>query len=76
MLSKLIYLSPLTAHFTKTQIFSTNTFIIFPHRENSIECVLFDKCAADTAAAYQEATDTIIVAVLNLCRVCRNLKGN
>ena len=37
--------------------------------------MLFDKCAADTAAAYQEASDTIIVVVLNLCRVSRNQKG-
>lgn len=38
-------------------------------RDNSIEVVLFDKCASEAAAAYQGIQDTIIVAVLNLCRV-------
>lgn len=38
-------------------------------RNNIIECVLFDKCASDASAAYQQIQDTCIVAVLNLCRV-------
>ena len=77
MLSELFWLCFLCSTlFRQCDIKFVLTFLFFSwSRENSVACVLFDKCELDTSAAYQETRDTIIVAVLNLCRVSRNLNG-